>query len=249
MKGLRILLIVVGILLTLDTVIVAFLSNYNLGVILPAFFGVPLIALGALLPVLKTGLPAVLKWVVVGLYGVAAVIFIVCGVLMGSAIGKGKNADRAAVIVLGAAVHGDRVTWVLSNRLDTAIAYLNAHPDAVCVVSGGQGAGETVTEASAMKKYMLLRGVAAERVIEEDKSANTRENFRNSMAIVEERLGKDTPVAFVTTDFHVYRAGRVAKAQGIDAVGVAAPDVWYIRINNFMRECVGICVYALRGNI
>ena len=56
--------------------------------------------------------------------------------------------EADAVIVLGAAVHGDRVTWVLSNRLDAAIAYLDAHPDAIAVVSGGQGAGETVTEGS-----------------------------------------------------------------------------------------------------
>ena len=248
MKTLRIILTVLGTLLTADTVAVAFLSNYNLGVILPAFFGVPLIALGIWLPHLQTGLPAVLKWIVVGLYGVAVCIFIVCGCLMGSAASRGRHADRAAVIVLGAAVHGDRVTWVLSNRLDAAIAYLIAHPDAICVVSGGQGAGETVTEASAMQGYMLARGVEPGRILVEDRAANTRENFAFSMQLLEERLGKDVPVAFVTTDFHVYRAGRVAAAQGIDAVGVAAPDVWYIRINNFMRECVGICVYALRGN-
>ena len=39
------------------------------------------------------------------------------------------------------------------------------------------------------------------------------------------------------------------KAQGIDAVGIPADDVWYLRLNNFLRECVGICVYALRGDI
>ncbi len=248
MKALRVILIVLGVLLTADTVMVAFLSNYNLGVILPAFFGVPLIAMGALLPHLQTGLPAVLKWIVVGLYGAAIVIFIVCGALMGNAASRGRHADREAVIVLGAAVHGDRVTWVLSNRLDTAIDYLNAHPDAICVVSGGQGAGETVTEASAMQKYMTARGIDPGRILVEDKAANTRENFAFSMDMIDGYLGENTPVAFVTTDFHVYRAGRVAGAQGIDAVGVPAPDVWYIRINNFMRECVGICVYALRGN-
>ena len=32
----------VGLVLVLDTVVVSFLSNFNLGVILPAFFGVPL---------------------------------------------------------------------------------------------------------------------------------------------------------------------------------------------------------------
>ena len=249
MKAWRIVLIIAGALLTADTLIVACLSNYNLGVILPAFFGVPLIGMGILLPWLQHGWPAVLKWIAVGLYGAVACIFIVCGILMADAAGRGRGADRPALVVLGAAVHGDRVTWVLSNRLDTAKEYLDAHPDAVAVVSGGQGAGESVTEASAMKGYLIARGVDPDRVIAEERAANTRENFRFSMELITARLGADTPVAFVTTGFHVYRAGKVAAAQGIDAVGVAAPDVWYIAVNNFMRECVGICVYALRGHI
>ena len=75
------------------------------------------------------------------------------------------------------------------------------------------------------------------------------ENFAFSKKIIDEQLGENASIAFVTTDFHVFRAGRVARKAGLDAVGLAAPDVWYIRINNFLRECVGITVYALRGDI
>ena len=153
-------LLVLGLLLTLDTVIVSFLSNFNLGVILPAFFGLPLVALAFLLPHMQHGFLLFLKWFTAACYGVAIVIFLVCGTLMTVAAHEGDRQEADAVIVLGAAVHGDRVTWVLSNRLDAAIAYLDAHPDAIAVVSGGQGAGETVTEGSAMKKYMLEHGVA-----------------------------------------------------------------------------------------
>ena len=87
------------------------------------------------------------------------------------------------------------------------------------------------------------------RIFAEEKAKNTKENFENSKAIIDQRLGSDARIAFVTTNFHVYRAGQVAKAQGIDAVGIPADDVWYLRLNNFLRECVGICVYALRGDI
>ena len=81
-------------------------------------------------------------------------------------------------------------------------------------------------------------------------SNNYRDRYEITPILgIAEALGENASIAFVTTDFHVFRAGRVAKKAGIDAVGIAAPDVWYIRINNFLRECVGITVYALRGNI
>lgn len=239
----------VGVVLVLDTVVVSFLSNFNLGVILPAFFGLPLIVLAFLLPHMQHGFLLFLKWFALACYGVAACIFLVCGILMTTAAHRGDHRQADAVIVLGAAVHGDRVTWVLSNRLDAAIDYLNAHPEAIAVVSGGQGAGESVTEGSAMKKYMLAHGIDESRIYAEERATNTAENFRYSMGIIHEVRGADAEVGFVTTGFHVYRAGAVAAAQGIDTFGIPADDVWYIAVNNFMRECVGICVYALRGAI
>lgn len=242
-------LFIVGIVLTLETGIVMKLSNFNLGVILPAFFGLPLIALAFLLPHMGHGFLRFLKYFTIGCYAVAFCIFLVCGMHMLRAQHKAADVDADAVIVLGAAVHGDKVTWVLENRLNAAIDFLNAHPDAVCVVSGGQGAGESVTEASAMKKYLLAHDVAADRILVEDKATNTVENFRFSKALIDASLGADASIAFVTTDFHVYRASRVAAAQGIDAAGIPAKDVWYLRLNNFLRECVGICVYSLTGRI
>ena len=211
--------------------------------------GLPLL-LAFFLPKMRTGFPAVLKWILAGGYAVACALFLLCGILMLSGCAARQRAKPAdAVIVLGAAVHGDRVTWVLSNRLDAAIEYLEAHPGCIAVVSGGQGAGESVTEGSAMKKYMEEHGIDPARVFAEEKAANTRENFANSMEIIRARLGESAQLAFVTTDFHVYRAGRVAKSLGIDAYGIPAEDVWYIRLNNFLRESVGIVIYALRGHL
>ena len=202
-----------GIVLTAETVIVSTLSNYNLGVILPAN------------------------------------VVRVCGILMIRSCRQPTDRQADAVIVLGAAVHGDKVTWVLENRLNTAKDYLDAHPDCVCVVSGGMGSGENVTEASAMKKYLVERGVDPSRVLTEEQATNTPENFLYSKAIIDDTLGSGAEIAFVTTDFHIFRAGGVAKSLGIDAFGIPAPDVWYLRLNNFLRECVGICVYKLRGQI
>ena len=250
MKVLRIICIIVGAILVLDTLVVSMLSNFNLGVILPAILGLPLLLLGVFMHHMDAGFFAFLKWFLLGCYALGTVFLIVMGALMGTAAKRSDEVDADALIVLGAAVHGDRVTWVLSNRLDTAAEYLSTYPDTICVVSGGRGDGESVTEASAMQKYLVERkGIDPDRILVEDRATSTRENFAFSKALIEEKLGPDASIAFVTTDFHVFRAGRVARKAGIDATGIAAPDVWYIRFNNFLRECVGITVYGLRGDL
>ena len=242
--------LIFGCTLTYHTLLVSRISNFNLGVILPAFFGLPMILLSFLLPLFEAGKLIWLKWMYRICYGTAGCIFLVCGICMLSAAHSVRNAKQAdCLIVLGAAVHDDRVTWVLSNRLDTASEYLERFPDSKCIVTGGQGNGETVTEASAMAKYLREeKGIAGNRILLEEQAKSTLENFRFSKQILDKQFQEHASVAFVTTDFHVFRAGQVAKSQGIDAYGIAAPDVWYLRLNNFLRECVGICVYSLRGN-
>lgn len=248
MKAKRIVLCVIGGVLVLDTCIAAFLSNYNLGVILPGCLGLPLLLLGIFLPHTQKGTGRWIRRCLTGCYilGTALLLFLGGLMIRGATEGQGKEAD--GLIVLGAALHGEKVTWVLSNRLDTAAAYLKVHPGTLCVVSGGQGAGESCTEASAMKKYLVEKqGIDPERILTEEKASSTKENFLFSKTILEERLGREGTLAFVTTDFHVFRAGRTAAGCGIEAFGVAAPDVWYLRPNNFLRECVGICYYFVKG--
>ena len=241
------LFFILGIVLIVESIIIMRLSNFNLGVILPAFFGVPLVFLAVYLPYMQNGFLAFFKWFIAGCYAVAACIFIICSILMVSAQHSAKNFKTDAVIVLGAAVHGTRVSWVLENRLNTAITVLEHNPDAICIVSGGQGPQEDCTEASAMRLYLIEHGIDEGRIYLEEQATNTIDNFVYSKPIVEDVLSPDARLSFVTTDFHVYRASRVARSQGVSAVGIAAPDVWYLRLNNFLRECVGICIYSLRG--
>ena len=101
--------------LIVETLIVSTLSNFNLGVILPAFFGVPLVFLALMLPKMQKGFLLFLKWLIALCYAIAVGIFLVCGFLMIRAASEGTHAEADAVIVLGAAVHGDKVTWVLEN--------------------------------------------------------------------------------------------------------------------------------------
>ena len=240
------LCLIVGGFLVLDTLIVCFLSNYNLGVILPAVLGLPLLLLGLFWARMDAGFWLFLRRFLLVCYGLGCLVLLSLGALMLSAQDRGEHGDYDALIVLGAAVHGDRVTWVLSNRLDTAYDYAVQHPKTTLVVSGGQGDGESVTEASAMAGYLIRKGVDPSRILQEDKATSTAENFAFSKAIIDEKLGPDASIGFVTTRFHVYRASRVAQKGGISARGLGAPDVWYIALNNFLRECVGIW-YTIHG--
>ncbi len=243
----RILCLIIGSFLVADTLIVCFLSNYNLGVILPAVLGLPLLLLGLFWSHMGAGFWLFLRRFVLICYGLGCLFLLFLGSLMLRAIDRGEHGDYDALIVLGAAVHGEKVTWVLSNRLDAAYEYAVIHPGTVLVVSGGQGDGESVTEASAMAKYLIARGLDPTRILQEDRATSTAENFAFSKAIIDQQLNPDASIGFVTTRFHVYRAGRVALKGGIPARGLGATDVWYLAINNFLRECVGICWYAVKG--
>ena len=61
-----------------------------------------------------------------------------------------RDCDKKYVVVLGAAVHGDVPSLALTHRLEGAYEYLNTHPDAVAILSGGKGKGENISEAECM---------------------------------------------------------------------------------------------------
>jgi uncharacterized SAM-binding protein YcdF (DUF218 family) len=160
-----------------------------------------------------------------------------------------KKADPGAdyLIVLGAQVRGTTITKSLKKRLDTAIDYLEDNPETVVIVSGGQGTGEAVSEAEAMKKYLVLKGIKASSIITEDKSTNTNENIRFSRNLMK---GDNSSVVIVTNGFHIFRSLSIARKQGLSGVqGLAAPSDRILVINYYIREAVGVLKDFLFGNI
>lgn len=150
------------------------------------------------------------------------------------------------IIVLGAQVRGDRITKSLKQRLDTAYDYVLDNDNTVIIVSGGQGAGENISEALAMKNYLVDRGIDEDRIIMEDKSTSTKENMDYS----KELLNEYETVGIVTNGFHVYRAIRIAKKSGIEGVcGVSAPTNKILWLNYVVRECFALVKEVLVGNI
>lgn len=156
-------------------------------------------------------------------------------------------AENATVVVLGAAVRGDRPSRSLKTRLDAAAEYLKAHPQAACVVSGGQGRDETCTEASVMRTYLIDAGIEPGRIYVEDRSTSTYENIVFSRRVIEEN-GLDPHMAIATQEFHQYRAQWFARKAGIAEVGAVTahsrPDLLGCY---WVRDFFGVCHMFLFG--
>lgn len=154
--------------------------------------------------------------------------------------------DKDVVIILGAGLRGDGVTTTLALRLNKAAEYLRKNKNAIAVVSGGQGSDEWVTEASAMKKYLIRKGIQPKRILEEGRSTSTKENFMFSKELLDARLGAGSyNCVYVTNSFHAYRAGLYAKKAGLDAESLASRSATDTLPYNYTREYLALLWYAL----
>ena len=139
------------------------------------------------------------------------------------------------------------MTANLSRRLNTAVKYIKENPDAKVILSGGQGPGEDISEAEAMKRYLCGLGIEESRMILEDQSVNTDQNLEFSMAKME---NSGSSVVIVSNDFHIFRALHIAKRKGIKNVeGLGSPTVWYTAPNMYVREAFAVVKYALCGQL
>ncbi|MBQ2681164.1 MAG: YdcF family protein, partial [Eggerthellaceae bacterium] len=86
-----------------------------------------------------------------------------------------------------------------------------------------------------------------DRIIREDKSTNTSENIRNSMAFIDPANDR---IAIVTNDYHLFRSMAIARKQGITHVsGIAAGATpWYLP-NNMARESFGLAKDFVFGTL
>lgn len=179
------------------------------------------------------------------LTAIIVTVLILTGMIVCSALKK--PAPDANVVVLGCEVKGESPSRMLTARLDAAIDYLEKHPDLYCVLSGGRGENEKISEAECMFRYMTERGIASERLIMEDQSVSTRENLRFSLQKLREAglagdSGDKDPldIAIVTNEFHACRAGLIAKDLGMKAGFVPAASLWWLLPTFYVRELYGL---------
>lgn len=154
------------------------------------------------------------------LFTVAALML--CGAMaisamMTTAMVKSYDSNTTA-IVLGCQVIGTRPSIMLQNRLEAALDYLNDNPQAKCIVSGGKGTNENISEAQCMFNYLTEHGIASDRIIMEDKSTSTRENLQYSAKLMQD-MDMETNAVIITDAFHQWRGQHFAKQAGIENTG------------------------------
>jgi len=120
------------------------------------------------------------------------------------------------------------------------VDYHMKNPDAVFVVSGGQGPQEAISEALAMERYLVEKGVPESQILREENSTTTYENFSFSGDLLKRKFPEGFSTAFVTNNFHVYRAEKTAEYAGIPARHMGAGVSWYSIPVNYMREMMAV---------
>lgn len=153
------------------------------------------------------------------------------------------------LVVLGAKVRQDGPSVSLWDRIYEAVSYLNAHPDTIAIVSGGQGEDEPITEAKSMHDELVKLGISEDRIWMEYKATSTDENLRYSLDLIEEKTGRrPQTLGVLSSEYHLFRASLMAKKLGIEFVGIPAKTTKITQlINHAMREVAGVWHFYIFG--
>jgi uncharacterized SAM-binding protein YcdF (DUF218 family) len=185
-----------------------------------------------------------MTWILL-ILGILVFFIILRVILINGKKSKLKEVDY--LIILGARINGNRITKSLKYRLDTALEFLENNKQTKVIVSGGRGEGENITEAQAMKEYLVSKGFDNNRVIKEDRSRDTNQNIKYSKDII-----KDTSktILIVTNTFHLYRSLQIARKQGFTSVeGLGAPSDKVLVFSYYIREVFAVLKDKLFRNM
>lgn len=184
-----------------------------------------------------------------GILCVGILIFGITEIIILDASRGEPEAQCQYIVVLGAKVNGTTPSLSLSDRIHSARDYLSDHPEAIAILSGGQGIDEGISEAECMFRELTAMGISENRLWLEDKATSTWENLTFSLDMIEEKTGsRPTKLGILSSEYHLYRAGLFAKDCGVEAVGIPAATSWpSIRLNYFLREVAGVWHYILLG--
>lgn len=161
------------------------------------------------------------------------------------------NKNLNYIIILGSGLIGDKVPTLLKSRLDRGAEIYKKQLEkgnlVKIIVSGGQGPDELVSEASAMKKYLISQNIPDSDILVEDKSTTTFENMLFSKII--DGRNKKYSCIFVTNNYHVFRASIFARKAKLKADGVGSPTAFYFLPSALIREYIAILVLYKWFNI
>jgi len=236
----RIILALAALLLMLNAAMLLRISNPTIGFLLQGLVSLFVMAYA----ILFNKIPKRVHFAMGGL-ALIPIVFVAFLFVYGNTSNVTGNED--VVIVLGAGVRGESVTRPLARRLDAAFYHWQEHPHMYIAVTGGLGSRATITEAEAMARYLVARGMPRERIILEELSTSTYENLKFAYGILAEYFPHGFSAVVVTNDFHIYRAVRTARAVGLDVTRLGAYTDWYSWPVNYLREMLAVVNFWVFG--
>lgn len=195
--------------------------------------------------------PSLIKkpWIIILLI-LLCLCFILAGFLTYRMVNvlKRKPEGDETLIILGCEIIGEKPSLMQVERLNAALRYLNQYPDTDVICSGGQGKKEKISEAYAMKKWLIQKGIDPKRIYLEDRSETTAQNLQYSKKIISDE-GLNPRTALCSNEFHLYRAVRMAKGLGMECKTVSAPTAWWLLPTFHVRELYAILYYELKAKL
>ena len=188
------------------------------------------------------------KWVKAAaallLTGVSCILLTV-GIIAFAAADAPAEDEEVTVMVLGCQVIGEKPSVMLRQRIETAYAYLAAHPEVKCVATGGKGGNENISEGECIRRELVAMGIDPGRIYVEDQSTSTAENMQFSSRIIAAQKFPTTVVVASDT-FHQLRAGIYAKRSGLEARSLGCRSPWYLSGGYWTREVLALYAAFIR---
>ncbi len=178
--------------------------------------------------------------------GLSAYLAVTAGAYMPFVISDARkefNDKCEYLLILGGDIIGEETpSPQLLDRMRAAAEYLIDNPDVIAVACGGCFRKmQKKSEAEIIANYLIEKGVAKERILSEDKSTTTFENFEFGTQIIKTHAQKeldDIKIAFLSSSYHIHRASLIAKMSGIKNCGRVSCKTQGSALKRFAREYI-----------
>lgn len=241
--ALKLTLILIGAVLLLWYLVSLFTITFNIGNFVGIICSLFLILFGSFYNSFPSGLK---KAIFISIAVFLAVVILPISFNMARYANYKKDAGAQTVIVLGCKVNGSTPSRYLYDRCKKAAEYLNNNPDAVAVLSGGQGSDEAISEAQCMENVLVNMGIDKSRLYKEEKSTSTGENIAFSKKVIEEN-GFSKSVLIVTNEFHEYRAKLLCDKNGLEFHSSCSYSSLPTFLSYYTREILAVSKTVLIG--
>ena len=144
------------------------------------------------------------------------------------------DTDELCIVALGFQLNPDgTMRDELIERLTVVKNSAEKYPHALIVCTGGGTAAEnkSATEAGKMAEWLIENGIAAERVIVEDKSLTTAQNAIYTFDILTERYPQVKELVIISSDYHIATGTLLFEAEAILLAEKAGAETMHVVSN------------------